>query len=105
MKPDEKELLIRLQNILAKLDASDRYTIQKKMQFFNGRNIQFGLTDGTKIGTSALEKIGFWNTTPVIQPSAIGNPSGGGSAGVDTPARTAIISILTALRNEGLIAI
>jgi hypothetical protein len=32
-------------------------------------NIVVGTTTGTKIGTATTQKIGFWNTTPVVQPS------------------------------------
>lgn len=28
-------------------------------------------TNGTKIGTATLQKIGFWNTTPIVQPTAL----------------------------------
>jgi hypothetical protein len=33
-------------------------------------DVAFGTTTGTKIGTSSTQKIGLWNATPVIQPSA-----------------------------------
>ena len=33
-------------------------------------NIAFNATTGTKIGTATTQKIGFWNVTPVIQPTA-----------------------------------
>lgn len=33
----------------------------------NGINISFNTSTGTKIGTGATQKIGFWNSTPVIQ--------------------------------------
>jgi lysophospholipase L1-like esterase len=32
-------------------------------------NITFGTTSGTKIGTSTSQKIGLWNTTPIVQPT------------------------------------
>jgi len=34
-------------------------------------NIVLGTTTGTKIGTGTTQKIGFWNVTPVVQPSHI----------------------------------
>lgn len=94
-----------LQNILEqwnKLSLSDRYIFQKNVQFMDGRNVQLGLTTGTKIGTSASQKLGFFNATPVIQPAAISAPSGG--ATIDAPARNAITSIITTLQNLGLTA-
>jgi hypothetical protein len=63
----------------------------------SGQNIDTDLTTGMKIGLGPTRKIGFWNATPVIQPSAIPNAAGG------TEVAT-INSILTALRNIGLIA-
>ncbi len=57
-------------------------------------------TTGTKIGTGTTQKFGFWNTTPVVQPSHIADPTGGGT--VDSEARTAINSILAQLATTGL---
>jgi hypothetical protein len=50
------------------------------------------------------QKIGFYGVVPVVQASTIANPSGSGVAGVDNSARTAIVSIITALHNMGIIA-
>ena len=36
---------------------------------YDGLNIAFGTTNGTKIGTATTEKIGFWNATPIVQPT------------------------------------
>lgn len=33
-------------------------------------NLDVGTTTGTKIGVSTSQKLGFWNATPVVQPSA-----------------------------------
>lgn len=50
--------------------------------FADAANLAFGTTTGTKIGTSATQKIGFWNATPIVQPSgaaqaAVTDGSGG----------------------------
>lgn len=37
--------------------------------FVEGTNISIGATTGTKIGTSTNQKIGFYNATPIVQPS------------------------------------
>jgi len=101
MTPEQIRQIIREE--LSGLIKSDRIIIEKSLlQFLDGRNIQTGLTTGTKIGTATAQKIGFWNTTPVIQQVAIAQPSGGVTQ--DAEARTAIVAILTALRNIGLIA-
>ncbi len=102
MTPEEKQRLAMLENIVGQLVKTDRYTFMKISQFLDGRNIQFGLTTGTKFGTTTSQKIGFWNTTPVIQPTAVGAASGG--ANIDSEARTAINNLLIRLRNIGIIA-
>lgn len=33
------------------------------------RNFEFGTTTGTKFGTDTSQKMGWWNTTPVVQPT------------------------------------
>jgi hypothetical protein len=52
-------------------------------------NLVVGSTTGTKIGTAATQKLGFWNATPIIQPT------------VATDATVA--TLITALTNIGLI--
>lgn len=99
MTPDEIKQLIRQE--FQEFLSSDRYIFSKTVQFLDGRNIQVGRAIGTKIGTAADQRIGFFGDTPVLQQGAIAAPSGGVT--VDSQARTAITSIITALRNLGLI--
>ena len=40
---------------------------------FDGANIAFGTTTGTKLGTATTQKIGFYNATPAVQPAAVAN--------------------------------
>ena len=75
-------------------------TFAGSFAFGDGSNIPLGTTTGTKIGTSTSQKLGFYNKTPITQPAGISAPSGGGTQ--DTQARTAIISIITALNSLGL---
>lgn len=91
-----------LEGLLAHLIKSDRYTVHKTMQFLDGRNIQVGNSNGTQIATEATQKLGFWGATPVVRPVKIDNPSGAGAAGVDSPARQGVISILNLLEEVGL---
>lgn len=71
---------------------------------------------GTKIGTGATQKLGFWNTTPIVQPNGTGETVGF-TAGVGTAVKddstftgnvgsTAyrISDVVKALKNCGLIA-
>ena len=54
---------------------------------------------GMCMGTSATELVAFHGSTPVAQASAIASPGSALSS-----VKTTVISILTALRNKGLIA-
>ena len=85
-----------------KIFGSSNLVFQRNIQLLDGRHIQIGLTTGTKIGTSALQKIGFYGVIPVVQAGAISTPSGGGTQ--DAQARTAIASLITALKNVGITA-
>ena len=38
---------------------------------FDGANLAFGTTTGTKLGTGTTQKIGFWDATPAVQPAAV----------------------------------
>lgn len=48
----------------------------------DGTDLALGTSTGTKIGTAVSQKLGFWNATPVVQPSgaaqaALTNSTGG----------------------------
>lgn len=58
---------------LFQLDASNFFFIQSSMKWADGAVIALGTTTGTKIGTSTLNKLGFFNATPVVQPSGSGS--------------------------------
>jgi len=72
------------------------------VQLSEGASIDFGTTTGSKIGNSTSQKIGFWNATPAIQPTAVADASGG--ATVDTEARAALNDLLARMRTIGLMA-
>ncbi len=102
MTPEQKkEMQLLIRQELGGLLASDRFIFQKHIQILDGKNIQLARGTGTKIGTGTDQKLGFWNKTPVDQPSHIADPSGGVA---DTEARAAIISILNLLEETGLMA-
>jgi hypothetical protein len=77
---------------------------------YDGLNIAFGTTNGTKIGTATSEKIGFWNATPIIQPTTAVAASvlvgGGGTTITDTDTFDGytLQQIVKALRNTGILA-
>ncbi len=63
-----------------------------------GKNMAFGTTTGTKIGTAAAQKIGFHNATPVVQAAHIADATDAATA------ITRINAILVALENKGFLA-
>ena len=65
-------------------------------------NIITDTTTGTRIGTATAQRLGFWNATPVIQPTAVADATGG--ATIDTEARAAINALLARMRTVGMIA-
>lgn len=98
------------------------------LTFADAVNLSFNTTTGTKIGTATTQKIGFFNASPVVQPSAIANitttattgtlPTANGTvtiANAASPTVTELLeycveleakleSALAALRTLGLIA-
>ena len=62
----------------------------------NGKNVAVGTTTGTKFGTSASQKIGFFNATPVAQQNTTGT-----TAGFTAGAGTAVLSDSTFTGNTG----
>lgn len=63
---------------------------------------QLSLNDGTATATISPTQLGLFNTAPTGQAVAIPDASGGGT--VDTEARAALNTLLTALRLYGLVA-
>ena len=61
-------------------------------------NITVGTTTGTKIGTATTQKIGFYNATPVVQPTAVANATDAASV------ITQLNALLARMRDLGLIA-
>jgi hypothetical protein len=78
--------------------------------FADGVNMDMGTTTGTKIGLGTTEKIGFWNATPIVQPttSVSGASFTANSGTAVNDASTfdgyTIGKVVKALRNAGLLA-
>ena len=65
------------------LDVNGTARFQNDITISDTRNIILATGTGTKIGTATDQKLGFWNATPIVQPSG---------------------DLLTALQNLGLVA-
>lgn len=77
---------------------------------WDGTTINTGTTTGTRIGTSSAQKIGLWNTTPIVQPTTavaaatfVANTSGIANDTATFDGYT-IGQIVKALRNMGALA-
>lgn len=65
----------------------------------SGSAIASNTSSGVKIATAASQKLGFWNASPIVQPSAIPD-----STGTALSNQSAVNAVLAALRAAGLIA-
>lgn len=97
--------------------GSGSLTIGVQVTVNDAFNIALGTATGTKIGTATNQKLGFYNSAPIVQPSAVGSATGyttGATVAVfhsdDTytgnTGSTAytINGIVAALKNLGLVA-
>jgi hypothetical protein len=75
-----------------------RITSAGVLQIADAGNIAVGTTTGTKIGTGTTQKIGFYNATPVVQPTAVADATDAATV------ITQLNALLTRMRNLGLIA-
>jgi hypothetical protein len=93
-----------------RLDVNGTLRSQGDVTISDTKNIIFGTTTGNKIGTATSQKMGFWNATPIVQPTtavaAATLVGGGGTALTDTDTFDGytIKQIVKALRNTGLLA-
>jgi len=93
-----------------KLDVNGTIRSQGNLTISDTRNIILATGTGTKIGTATTQKLGFWNATPIAQPTtAVASATrvgGGGTTLTDTDTFDGytIAQLVKAMRNEGLLA-
>jgi hypothetical protein len=75
-----------------------RITSTGVLQIADAGNIAVGTTTGTKIGTATTQKLGFFNKTPVVQPTAVADATDAASV------ITQLNALLSRMRDLGLIA-
>jgi hypothetical protein len=71
--------------------TDNRQTFDVCGSIVDGVNWTFGTSTGTKIGTATGQKIGFWNATPIVQPTAAAQAAITDSTG--SSATTTLVSI------------
>lgn len=72
------------------------------IQIADAKNVVLNTSTGTKWGTATTQKQAWWNATPVVQPTAVADASGG--AIIDVEGRAALNALLARLRTLGIIA-
>jgi hypothetical protein len=75
-----------------------RITAAGALQLADASDIAVGTTTGTKIGTATTQKLGFYNKTPVVQPTAVADATDAATA------ITQLNALLARMRDLGLIA-
>jgi hypothetical protein len=96
--------------------ATGTVTVGANLTMANAKNIVFNTSTGTKIGTATSQKLAFYNSTPIVQPTAsvdvTGFVAGSGTAsksdsvwaGASGASAYTVGGIVTALKNLGLLA-
>ena len=79
---------------------TSRFQVKATGGFFvtDANDFELGTTTGTKIGTATTQKLGFYNKTPVVQPTAVANATDAASV------ITQLNALLSRMRDLGLIA-
>jgi hypothetical protein len=100
---DTDELVIADSGVTKKITAANLKgdclrTISDVIAVPDADDISFGTTTGTKLGTAATQKIGFWNAAPVVQPSAVADATDA------TDVVAQLNDLLAKLRTVGIIA-
>src|SRR3990167_956575 len=96
-----------LRAILSMLVYSDRYIFSRDIEMQAGRNMQLSTSGGTRFGTGTTQLLAFYNSLPIVQPSAVTSAASQGPSYVQADVQTiatAVNDLLTRLRNLGLIA-
>jgi hypothetical protein len=75
-----------------------RISSNRAITVSDGGNVVLGTTTGTKIGTATTQKLGFYNATPVVQPTAVADATDAASV------ITQLNALLSRMRDLGLIA-
>lgn len=80
------------------VSSAGQLNLNAGMNMADNTNFIVGTTTGTKIGTGTTQKLGFWNATPVVQPTAVADATGAG----DVVAQ--LNALLSRLRTIGIIS-
>jgi hypothetical protein len=95
---------------LSWMEDEDYWRFDDDLAMQDGENLIFATSTGSKIGTAADQKIGFWNAAPIVQPTtgvaAAAFVQNGGNAINDASTLDGytLLQVVKALRNVGMLA-
>jgi hypothetical protein len=72
--------------------------VNSNLEIADAKDIVLATGTGTKIGTATTQRLGFYNATPVVQPTAVADATSGAEA------VTQLNALLSRMRDLGLIA-
>jgi hypothetical protein len=98
IKSNAAALNFRLANDSADADITAAALTLSGNLTISTKNIVTDTTTGTKIGTGTTQKLGFFNATPVVQPTAVADATDAASV------ITQLNALLSRMRDLGLIA-
>jgi hypothetical protein len=94
-----------------RINGTDSFNVTSTViTYKDAFNIAFNTTTGTKIGTTNLQKLSFWNATPIVQPTTavaaatVVSGTGGNVKHDDTFDGYTVEKVVRALRTIGLLA-
>lgn len=71
---DEQEINKLIDERIANFLTVRGFVFSKPIQILDGRDVQTGRGTGTMIATAGDQKLGFFGTTPIAQPTLPGSP-------------------------------
>lgn len=75
--------------------------IASGMMLAEGKDLSFGASTGSRIGTASVQKIGFYGATPIAQPAKIGTIA---SSATQEDVVKQLNAVIVALRELGLVS-
>lgn len=89
-----------------------KYLFQRDLELSDNHNIVFSGKTGSKMGTSATQKLSFYGLTPIVQQSSTGETTGASAAnltntttfnGNNGSTAYTVLDIVKHLKNYGLL--
>lgn len=96
----EEQVRAIIREELARFMKQSKYVFDRPIQILDGNDITLASEHGTRFGTSDAQKLGFYGVTPIIQPTAPSEPTGG--TVIDVQCRSAMNGVIATLISLGI---